>query len=80
MRNKVDGGKVGKIQFPVFSTEIHPVDIVFGDYDGVIVIPSKTTQEIITRAVKKVKRENITREELRNGATLRQVFDKYGVL
>ncbi len=96
---------IQKMQFPVFSTGmypvdsagrgmvidynctincgdviVHPGDIIFGDYDGVIVIPSEPAQEVITRAVEKVEGENITREALRNGATLRQVFDKYGVL
>ena len=42
---------------------VHPGDIVFGDYYGVIVIPSKTAQEIITCAAEKVEGENITREE-----------------
>ncbi|MBV7337397.1 RraA family protein [Chloroflexi bacterium TSY] len=59
---------------------VHPGDIVFGDFDGVIVIPADAAREVIERAVEKVNGENITREELRNGATLREVYDKYGVL
>ena len=53
---------------------------VFGDIDGVVVIPQAAAREVIERAVAKIEGENITRQELRNGATLRQVFDKYGVL
>ena len=93
------------MQFPVFSTGMHPVDsagrgmvidynctincggvivhpgdIIFGDYDGVIVIPKRAEQTVLERAIEKVEGENITREALRNGATLRDVFDKYGVL
>ena len=59
---------------------VHPGDIVLGDYDGVIVIPRSVEKEAIERAIKKVEGENVTREELRKGATLRQVYDKYGVL
>jgi regulator of RNase E activity RraA len=59
---------------------VHPGDIIFGDYDGVIVIPQAAAHEVIERAVEKVEGENITRQELRKGATLRQVYDKYGVL
>lgn len=59
---------------------VNPGDVVFGDYDGVIVIPQDALRAVIERAVAKVEGENITREELRKGATLRQVFDKYGVL
>lgn len=62
------------------SVIVNPGDIVFGDYDGVIVIPKDAAQEVIERAVAKVEGENITREELRNGATLGEVYAKYGVL
>ncbi len=59
---------------------VRPGDIIFGDLDGVIVIPQDAAREVIERALAKVEGENITREELRNGATLREVFEKYGVL
>jgi len=59
---------------------VSPGDVIFGDYDGVIVIPKDALRAVVERAVAKVEGENITRNELRKGATLRQVFDKYGVL
>ena len=59
---------------------VHPGDMIFGDFDGIVVIPKEAAREVIERAVQKVEGENITREELRNGATLREVYDKYGVL
>lgn len=59
---------------------VHPGDIVFGDYDGIVVIPESAAEEVIAKAVAKVEGENITRDELRQGATLREVYDKYGVL
>lgn len=59
---------------------VSPGDVIFGDYDGVIVIPKEALREVLERAVAKVEGENITREELRKGLTLRDVFNKYGVL
>lgn len=59
---------------------VSPGDVIFGDYDGVVVIPKEALRAVVERAVAKVEGENITREELRKGLTLRQVFDKYGVL
>jgi 4-hydroxy-4-methyl-2-oxoglutarate aldolase len=55
-------------------------DLVFGDVDGVVVIPQEIASEVIRRAQEKVLSENRTREELRQGRLLREVFDKYGVL
>jgi len=59
---------------------VHPGDIVFGDIDGIVVIPKEAEREVIERAAEKVTGENTTRDELREGAYLRDVYAKYGVL
>ena len=59
---------------------VNPGDIVFGDIDGVVVLPKAAEKEIIQRAVDKVAGENKTREELLKGGYLRDVYEKYGVL
>lgn len=55
-------------------------DIVFGDIDGVVVVPADKSESIIERARQKVKSENHTRNELKQGKLLRDVYEKYGVL
>jgi 4-hydroxy-4-methyl-2-oxoglutarate aldolase len=55
-------------------------DIVMGDVDGVVVIPQAIADEVFARATDKVSRENRTREELRSGRLLSEVYEKYGVL
>jgi 4-hydroxy-4-methyl-2-oxoglutarate aldolase len=55
-------------------------DIIFGDMDGVVVIPKQVEKEVIEWALKKVEGENKTREELRQGKYLRDVYEKYGIL
>lgn len=59
---------------------VYPGDVIYGDRDGVVVIPSDLALETVERALDKVTRENHTRRELLEGSTLRQVYDKYGVL
>ncbi|MFN7996656.1 MAG: RraA family protein [Bryobacteraceae bacterium] len=59
---------------------VSPGDLVFADYDGVMVIPAEVLPETIRMATDKVQRENHTREELMAGAYLRDVYEKYGVL
>lgn len=59
---------------------VHPGDFVFGDADGVIVIPGTMVPEVLAMAADKVTRENHSRRELEGGAYLRDVFAKYGVL
>jgi len=62
------------------GVNVFPGDLIVGDYDGVVVVPAAVVSEVVERATKKVSSENHSREELRRGAYLREVYDKYGVL
>lgn len=55
-------------------------DLIFGDIDGVVVIPQTIEQEVLARATDKVSNETATRRELENGTLLAEVYAKYGVL
>jgi regulator of RNase E activity RraA len=75
-------GVVTAYNVPVDCGEVivHPGDFVFGDLDGIIVIPGARVQEVLALAYDKVTRENHSRQELQQGAYLRDVFAKFGVL
>ncbi|MFA5663173.1 RraA family protein [Castellaniella sp.] len=55
-------------------------DLVFGDVDGVIVIPASMAGQVIEQALHKIEQENHTRDELARGLLLGDVYRKYGVL
>ncbi len=55
-------------------------DILFGDVDGVVVIPQERAAEVLAKAKEKVAGEDRTRDELRQGRLLREVFEKYRIL
>lgn len=59
---------------------VDPGDLIVADFDGVIAIPASAVEEAVQRATDKVARENHTRAELMEGAYLRDVYQKYGVL
>lgn len=59
---------------------VHPGDLIVGDFDGVVAIPSGIVDQVIKIATEKVNRENSSRAELMRGAYLRDVYEKYGVL
>jgi 4-hydroxy-4-methyl-2-oxoglutarate aldolase len=75
-------GKVADIDVPIecAGVRIEPGDLVFGDVDGVVVVPRTVEEQILARAFEKVKSENATRDELLRGAKLKDVFDRHGVL
>lgn len=59
---------------------VHPGDFVFADFDGVVVVPKAIVRPVVELAADKVRREDSSRAELMQGAYLRDVFEKYGVL
>ncbi len=62
------------------GVKVNPGDLVFADYDGVIVIPPEVLPDVIQLAKEKAGGENKSRPELMRGAYLRDVYRKYGVL
>jgi len=55
-------------------------DLVFGDVDGVVVIPQEVEQEVVRRALDKVAGENQSRAALQRGEKLADVFRRLGIL
>lgn len=64
----------------VGGARVAPGDFVFGDVDGVVIVPRAIAPEAIRRALAKIEAEDSTREELLAGASLRSVFERHGVL
>ena len=75
-------GRVMAIDVPVRcgGVLVRPGDLIFADFDGVVVIPRHVEDEVLRRAEEKAGKESATRRELLEGRTLREVFDKYRVL
>jgi 4-hydroxy-4-methyl-2-oxoglutarate aldolase len=59
---------------------VHGGDVVFGDIDGVVVIPQTVAEQVVAEALQKVRQENASRAALKQGGYLRDVYAKYGVL
>jgi regulator of RNase E activity RraA len=59
---------------------VHPGDWLFGDMDGVVVVPSALAETALARALEKVSGENRVREELARGRSIREVFAEYRIL
>ena len=68
------------VPIPCGDMTVRPNEIVFGDYDGVMVIPEEVEDEVLSQALEKVSGENNTRRELLEGKLLADVYERYGVL
>jgi regulator of RNase E activity RraA len=74
--------RVAAFDVPIMcgDVRVESGDYVFADFDGVVIIPASRLEEVVGGAVKKVELENKSREELRRGRKLRDVYEQYGVL
>ena len=75
-------GRVISCDVPIecAGVRIRPGDLVFGDADGVVVVPQAIEAQVLQGAYEKLKGENQTLADLRAGMSLGEVFAKYGVL
>jgi len=67
-------GEMG-VPVEVGGVRVFPGDWVFGDDDGVVVIPQKRAVEITNRAMDWLERENRIRKEIKEGGTLGKVTE-----
>ncbi len=56
---------------------VNPGDLIFSDFDGIVVVPRELELEVFHRAKEKVENENHSRRELQDGRSLREVYNKY---
>ena len=59
---------------------VHNGDIVFGDVDGVLIIPKEIMNEVIERALVKASTEKTMRKAVEAGMLVTDAFAKFGVL
>jgi 4-hydroxy-4-methyl-2-oxoglutarate aldolase len=65
--------EIGQVSVP-------PDDLVFGDLDGVVIVPKKVEVEVIERALAKARGEKLVRKEIEAGLSSTEAFKKYGIL
>ena len=59
---------------------VQPGELVFGDLDGVVIVPKKVEAEVIERALGKARGEKLVRQEIEAGLSSTAAFKKHGIL
>ncbi len=62
------------------QVNVSPGDLIFGDRDGVLVVPRAAEEECIRRALEKLEGESLVRIAIQNGMSTVEAFAKYGVM
>jgi 4-hydroxy-4-methyl-2-oxoglutarate aldolase len=69
-----------RIPIEIGQVTVQPGDLVFGDLDGVVVVPKTIEAEAVERALAKARGEKLVRKEIESGMSSSAAFKKYGIL
>lgn len=74
--------EINECQIPVTidGVTINPGDYIFGDIDGVVIIPRDVVEDVLDSAMKTIEQENEVRDRLINGSSLAQAYKDIGAI
>lgn len=75
-------GKVIDYRVPIEigGIRINPGDIVYGDRDGVLILPKEIEKEAFEGAIEKARGEQLVKKALENGMSTVDAFRKFGIM
>ena len=69
-----------RVTIEVEGVRVRPGDLVFGDLDGVLVVPREAEEEAFRRAFEKVETEDRVRLAIEGGMPTAEAFETFGVM
>lgn len=69
-----------RVPIEIGNVHVRPGDIVFGDIDGLCVIPNSASPEVFARAIEKARGERTVKKALDHGMRAVDAFAKYAIL
>lgn len=75
-------GKVIDFRVPIEidGIRVNTGDIVFGDVDGVLVVPREAEEEIFVGAIEKARGEKLVGKAIEQGMSASEAFRKFGIM
>lgn len=69
-----------RVPIEVDGVKVRNGDIIFGDRDGILVVPQEVEKEAFEGAFEKAAGENLVLKALQNGMTTVEAFEKFGIM
>jgi regulator of RNase E activity RraA len=69
-----------RVPLEIGAVRLQPGDIVFGDIDGVCVVPTVAAEEVFAKALEKARGEKLVRKALEEGSSAVAAFEKHGIM
>ncbi len=62
------------------DVRIIPGDLVFGDQEGVLIVPQDAIEETFVRAIEKARGEKLVKQAIEDGMSATGAFEKFGIM
>ncbi len=69
-----------RVPLEIGQARVEPGDILFGDLDGVCVVPRAAERDAFHRAIEKARGEKLVKQAIEQGMTAVQAFEKFGIM
>ena len=69
-----------RVPIEIGGIPIRPGDIIVGDIDGVLVVPSEHETEVFAGALEKARAEKTVQQAIMDGMGAKEAFETYGIL
>jgi regulator of RNase E activity RraA len=69
-----------RLTIEIGQVRIRPGDLIYGDIDGVCVVPAEAEEEIFSKALEKARGEKLVRKAIEGGMSAVDAFDQYGIM
>ena len=69
-----------RIPIEIGGVRIRPGDILFGDIDGVCVVPAEVEEEVFRKTFEKVRKEKLVKQDLEAGLTAVSAYARHGIM
>ncbi len=69
-----------RVAIEIGGVRVRPGDIVFGDLDGVCIVPREAEEEVIRGALEKARGEKLVQRAIEEGMSTVEAFKKFGIM
>ncbi|MBL8166732.1 MAG: RraA family protein [Acidobacteria bacterium] len=69
-----------RVSVEIEGVRVRPGDYVFGDGEGVLIVPEDAAEESFSRALEKARGEKLVKKALEDGLSASDAFQKFGIM
>jgi regulator of RNase E activity RraA len=69
-----------RVPVEIGAVRVRPGDTLFGDIDGVLLVPAEAEVEVFTKALEKARGEKLVRKAIEAGSSAVDAFAKFGIM